>query len=125
MAYSDKEKQREYQRKWQQARRAAVKAAVIEYMGGKCIKCEVEDIRVLQLDHITPILRDGKTTEDFNSNSYKAIYNNPSLSSKFQLLCANCHMIKTIEVDSKLFKRSYKNEVYYFNPKVHQVKPII
>lgn len=67
--------------------------AVIKAYGGKCSCCCKSNHRVLQLDHIN---NDGKLhRKQVTTTMYKwAIKNNfPSM---LQLLCADCHMIKTI-----------------------------
>jgi len=66
---------------------------VINAYGGKCNCCNNTNPRILQLDHIN---NDGKFhRKQINTTMYKwAIKNKFPLN--LQLLCANCHMIKTI-----------------------------
>jgi len=64
----------------------------------KCINCGIKDPRVLQLDHI-----DGKGNLDkkrFVGSSHKLGYyirNSGEAQRNLQILCANCHSIKTYE----------------------------
>lgn len=66
---------------------------VIGHLGGICSKCKFSDIRALQIDHVNGegiIDRNGKTVE-----FYKRVIEDKE--GKYQLLCANCNMIKRIE----------------------------
>ena len=73
---------------------------VIEHFGGRCIKCGFMDKRALQIDHINgggKSDRDGKIT-----GFYKKVLKDKS--GKYQLLCANCNLIKRIE--NREFRKS-------------------
>jgi hypothetical protein len=78
-------KSREYQ--------AKIRANVIAFLGGKCIRCSFSDPRALQIDH-----RYGGGTAARRSESwgkfYKIVLANPH---PYQLLCANCNWIKRVE----------------------------
>ena len=67
----------------------------IEILGGKCVVCGFSDCRALQVDHINS---DGKEERlgrgHTQSALHTAIGNSPE---KFQLLCANCNIIKKHE----------------------------
>jgi 5-methylcytosine-specific restriction endonuclease McrA len=99
MPYKDKNIQREYQRLNAAKRRLEVKAKVLDMYGGACARCKNNDSRVLQLDHIVEIRRTTKYNLDGLAGTplwYKVargIYPKED----FQLLCANCHAIKTYE----------------------------
>ena len=62
-------------------------------VGGKCIKCNNSDWRVLQIDHVK-----GGGTKEIQEltihQRYKRIREYPEL---YQLLCGNCNAIKKIE----------------------------
>lgn len=60
--------------------------SVITALGGKCIQCGLEDIRVLQFDHIDPLNNHKRSWDEVE----KAIEQG-----NIQLLCANCHAIKS------------------------------
>jgi len=74
------------------------RVVIIQYLGGKCSKCGYnEDIRALQLDHI-----DGDGFKDRKEKKTNKVYRyyvkNLEESKKIlQVLCANCHAIKSIE----------------------------
>ena len=77
------------------------KIATLRALGGRCVRCANDDPRVLQFDHInndgyldkrkgyrTPYYRAAQLLRAEGLDAAKAV---------FQLLCANCHMIKTSE----------------------------
>lgn len=75
-------------------------------LGGKCLKCGCDDWRLLDFDHIDPMSKSMNISQkihmplDFLSIEI----------SKCQLLCANCHRLKTMEqggFSSKI--RKFKN----------------
>ena len=71
------------------------RTVVIQYLGGRCSLCYYDsDIRALQLDHING---DGKEDRKKHGNRVCRYYVNNLKESKInlQVLCANCHAIKT------------------------------
>lgn len=67
---------------------------IIEVLkGSKCLHCGTDDWRVLEFDHREP------TTKSFNiADSTKYPFNKIKEEiDKCDILCANCHTIKTIE----------------------------
>jgi hypothetical protein len=73
------------------------KKKIFELFGLKCKRCKETDKRVLQLDHING----GGTRERKKLNSlsrYRKALKEPS---KYQLLCANCNIIKKYENEEK------------------------
>jgi 5-methylcytosine-specific restriction endonuclease McrA len=104
MPYKDINKQREYQRIRQQQNKAKYRAIVVEMFGGKCQKCNYsENIYAFQIDHIVPILR-NKNRTDNSKQIWRKLALGKISKDGLQLLCANCHSIKTLEVDIKTFK---------------------
>ena len=76
--------------------RVRLRLATIEKLGGKCIKCGFSDARALQVDHING----GGNQERVSGklNSVNALYRDVcSSEGKYQLLCANCNVIKRVE----------------------------
>ena len=69
----------------------AAKCEFLKRLGGECVRCGNNDIRVLDVDHIDPSKkrkpRNG--TVPARLALWKREVNN------LQLLCANCHRIKT------------------------------
>jgi len=80
------------------ARRREIRLIAIGVMGGKCSVCGNADERVLEFDHIVPLLRRTRRLRNVNDN-FRAIKRLLSGESDhgLQLLCANCHRIKTRE----------------------------
>ena len=69
---------------------------IIQILGGyKCKHCGNEDPRVLEIDHV---FGNGKEMP-LSDNKIKDIYlDNPHLLKKeLQILCRNCHRIKSLE----------------------------
>lgn len=76
--------------------RAEFRSNMLKFLDGKaCIKCGENDIRVLELDHI------DATQKDFSISHAVRIGKNwiqvQEEIKKCQILCANCHKIKTAE----------------------------
>ena len=99
MTHKDKEKRLDYYRKWQKKFFIIKRKELMEILGGmKCCQCGNNDFRVLQLDHI---IGDGYLDKvRFYGISGKLRYyiKNPEKAKKeLQVLCANCHTIKTFE----------------------------
>lgn len=70
----------------------------IKLLGDACMHCNNVDIRVLQIDHIKGDGYLERTSSCGRSGSfYTNLLKDPEAFSKYQLLCANCHVIKTIE----------------------------
>lgn len=70
--------------------------AVIEMLGGKCLKCGFSDFRALQIDHINGNgLKDKKSiTRMYWTHIMESFLKKEN---KYQLLCANCNWIKRFE----------------------------
>lgn len=71
--------------------------AAIDALGGKCCKCDFSDERALQFDHKTPLMRRENGLRNHGGclqpSEFKAIIaGDPH---DIQLLCANCHAIKS------------------------------
>lgn len=71
--------------------------ALIDNLGGVCVRCGFSDIRALCIDHVNG----GGTAErkSFGGHTqryYKMIADNVD-SGEYQILCANCNSIKRIE----------------------------
>jgi len=84
---------------------AQVKKRLVEMFGGKCSRCPVSDFRVLDFDHINP------KTKRFNlciGSMHRPWAELVTEARKCQLLCANCHRIKTIENGDWANKRSQR-----------------
>jgi len=86
---------REYRSNYKRKKRVELRLLLLKILGSKCVKCELSDPRVLQIDHVK-----GKGTEARRSRSYssrKLLKDIKSFPEKYQLLCANHNWIKRYE----------------------------
>ena len=86
-----KEKIRDYNKKYI----ANLRKITVDLLGGKCARCEFDDPRALQIDHING----GGVQELSKYNCRKKYYEKvrDSFENKegvYQILCANCNWIK-------------------------------
>lgn len=80
---------------WSRACKQKNRTELLEIFGSVCERCGFDDPRALQVDHIN-----GKGKEDRKTSSTRGRkFINKVLANRdeYQLLCANCHCIKTIE----------------------------
>jgi predicted HNH restriction endonuclease len=81
-------------REYNYSRRLRNRLEVLSALGGKCVRCGIDDWRVLQIDHING----GGSQERKQVTSIDRYYRDMLLSpEKYQALCANCHQIKRYE----------------------------
>lgn len=66
------------------------RAKAIELLGGCCSECGDSRTDVLQFDHIEPVGQNRPTRD-----TYDEVLKCVDPSEVFQLLCANCHVLKT------------------------------
>lgn len=98
MAYKDPIKQREFQRLWQAKQRARYKATVVDMFGGGCMECGFDNILALQLDHVIALRRtDAERGINSGTSLWRKVASGKVPKELVQLLCANCHSIKTYE----------------------------
>jgi 5-methylcytosine-specific restriction endonuclease McrA len=69
------------------------KQKAIALLGGKCCRCGCDDTRCLEIDHIIPVRGDRSI---YGDKLYRNIISGGS-TKNLQVLCANCHAIKTYE----------------------------
>ncbi len=108
---NNKERRKEYIANWNQKQgddeilkkrrnyHSRKKAEAHKLLGNKCVKCGIQDHRVLQIDHI-----DGGGTKErkeirlsgtvFHVSVIESVKSNEN---KYQLLCSNCNWIKRFE----------------------------
>jgi hypothetical protein len=71
---------------------------IIGFLGGKCCKCGFDDKRALQIDHVNSggciEQRKYGTGTKYLSMVFSSVY---LCEGKYQLLCANCNIIKKYE----------------------------
>lgn len=85
---------RELMRKREIQQKYKVKSQVFKKLGGRCQRCGIDDIRVLQVDHVN-----GSGIQDRKKGNGYSYYRRirDDISGKYQLLCANCNWIKRWE----------------------------
>lgn len=71
----------------------------IAYLGGKCCDCDNSDKRVLEFHHSKERRRNGLTVASYLSGSWQRLQKQLD---KCELLCANCHKIKTLQQEKHL-----------------------
>ncbi|CAN5395781.1 hypothetical protein BH10PAT3_BH10PAT3_3910 [soil metagenome] len=79
---------------------------MLDYLQDKsCVECGINDVRVLDFDHIDP------TTKSFGiAKGIHNIISWPNILKeieKCQILCANCHRIRTSEQNNWYKVKSY------------------
>lgn len=81
--------------------RERLRGQAIAAMGGVCMHCGFDNPLALQFDHIVPLMRrtSGIAKRKDSDRAYRAIVNGEI--GGIQLLCANCHVIKTKMVDNR------------------------
>ena len=88
--WAEREKDRYPKRR---AKQWADKLGIIADLGGECVECGISDPRVLDIDHINP---NEKLRPDHRgySTPIRLAYWRREMHN-LQILCANCHRIKT------------------------------
>lgn len=89
--------------------------ALVEILGGFiCKNCSIDDERVLQIDHV---YSNGKEMPLSNASIIQYYIENPDIAyEELQVLCCNCHRIKTLEsgvLGRRPGKKYYTNEEYF------------
>lgn len=72
----------------------------LDLLGGKCVHCGFSDPRALQVDHINGGGRQERLSFPGKSPNVNKLYQLVAADvnrDKYQLLCANCNVIKRIE----------------------------
>lgn len=80
-------------------KRQDIRAALLSFFGGVCCKCGFSDPRALHLDHIHGDgNKERKAGKGNKWDQYRLIQSDPNAArARYQLLCANCNMIKQYE----------------------------
>jgi hypothetical protein len=76
--------------------RKRLRQRAIAVMGRCCARCGFDDARALQFDHRVPLRRNsnGMSTKAHTADkTYRAVLDGDHAT--YELLCANCHAIKT------------------------------
>ena len=89
--YADQVKLKAYTRRKYANRYSVLRSRAITMLGGQCTNCGISDMRVVQIDQVITV---GKNRPILKALLI-SIGNGSIDTSNLQVLCANCHMIKT------------------------------
>ena len=89
-----------------------IRQEAIRRLGGRCNECGFDDIRALQIDHVSG----GGQRAHGEKNVYQT-YKNAVVDDgrKYQVLCANCNWIKRFKRGEH---RGYNNDEDEFDPQM-------
>lgn len=79
--------------------RASSRKQILDFLGGKCKRCGITDIRVLQIDHVNGNGYKEKKQLGLSSGNTHSYYRHirDVNGVGYQILCANCNWIKRYE----------------------------
>lgn len=102
MPYRNPKARQTYQREWARARRRENKILAVARLGGCCVRCGYkENLAALEIDHL--VLR-RRRLPDMGASQATQLRRGSLRVEEVQLLCANCHAIKTYEEDRLKFR---------------------
>lgn len=109
------DKLRKSEREWNKIYYYRNRTKIYELLGDRCTKCGVTDRRILQIDHVAGGGNSRKIINRKGQGALKKILNEVEVGSpKYQLLCANCNIIKKHEngeIKGHIRKSFYKQDV--------------
>ena len=73
------------------------KDAIYKRLGDACVSCGITDQRVLEIDHIDPKKKIRPPDLQYSTQRRVILWETEIDSGNLQILCANCHRIKTHE----------------------------
>ena len=78
---------------------------ILKRLGNKCCQCGFDDVRALQIDHINGGGRKERDKIGSTSSYYRMLrdLSDNEIYEKYQLLCANCNMIKVTTNKEKAY----------------------
>lgn len=84
---------------------AALRLRAIEALGGRCVRCGLDDPRVLVIDHVDGGGRERRAAGENGRALYRAcVAEGPG---RFQVLCHNCNFLKRVELGEHVGDREY------------------
>jgi hypothetical protein len=109
MPYKDKNKQREYQKKWARENRDKrrkyhkdLRKRVLEMMGGKCVYCDCDIFETLEINHkFGGGIKDRGKSRGSKGFLLDILAGRRSLD-KLELVCVVCNAVHYLEVLKKL-----------------------
>ena len=95
-AVSARYKSRNLEATRRRCREAAVgyRNEIFTILGDRCVRCGFDDRRALQVDHVDGGGHANRNRERGQRQLLLAVKQNPK---RFQVLCANCNVIKRVE----------------------------
>ena len=87
------------------AKYAENKRAVFELLGDKCIFCADSHVPALTIDHPNKDGAESRRNGERTERLCEAIVRNPSLKSKYRLLCMKCNWLRRYESDEEIIAR--------------------
>ena len=101
------ERSRELHRKT----RERIRLAVLNALGGKCVRCGITDPRVLQINHLNGDGRKDKHNGFLNTNRiYKGITTGER--KDLNVLCANCNILYEYDLGRRTLFNDFGKESY-------------
>jgi hypothetical protein len=93
------------------ARRNKLREQILDILGRKCVRCGYDaDVRALQIDHVNGGGSQERKKLVYGIPYYRRILESVQTNSgEFQVLCANCNVIKRME-EQEHGKRRKRNE---------------
>lgn len=76
------------------ARRKKLKEHIVNLLGGKCITCGITNHILLEFHHIDPSSKEFDLSKGLGYN-WRSLERLENEAKKCELLCANCHRLKT------------------------------
>lgn len=98
---------REYQYQRQRAKYDEAKKSILDILGRECAKCDFDDERALQIDHVNG----GGCKSHKNGYTYRylqKILADPAIRENYEVLCANHNWIKRVE-QNELNRRNVRS----------------
>ena len=84
------------------------RAAILEFFGPHCVRCGFSDRRALQIDHVHGGGARERKGKEMSYVIMEAITSDPrEACRRYQVLCANCNVIKRIENEEHAPPRVY------------------
>lgn len=85
---------------WTRDYHVRLRNKALKILGGKCVDCGIEEIEensgLLDFDHIKRSSK-KRRTESSSETFRRVVYRGATASDIIQLLCPNCHRLKTIK----------------------------
>lgn len=107
MPYKDKNRQKEYQRKWDQKRTASgysktygrkLRQRAIDHLGGKCVYCDCDEFDALEINHIYGGGNKDRSSDCRRNKSFLLAILRGEYDGKIELTCSVCNRYHYIKI---------------------------